>query len=94
MTQLSARVYIKVTEPSVWQNLMAVEIKPEYGIMASPDKFFGKPLINNSTELIADDGWLIDCDSLIRFVSTIKKTAGDKCVVIADTTLPDTARYT
>ena len=80
------RIYIKVTEPSVWQKLMNIEIDEGLGIYMTAVEFFGEPFDSNSTELLLDGDWSADSDSLEEFVRAIKEAAGDNCVVISDFT--------
>ena len=86
MSLISARLYVKVTEPSVWEKLMSVEMDDDLFIGESPEEFFGEPMNNNSTQLLIDSEWSPDPDSFTWFISSIKEAAGEDCVVIGDLT--------
>lgn len=82
----NARIYIKVTEPSVWEKLMDIEFDEGLGIYSSAEDLFEQPYNENSTEFMLNDEWSPELYSLEDFVSEIKEAAGDECVVVSDYT--------
>ena len=82
----NARIYIKVTEPSVWEKLMDIEFDEGLGIYSSAEDLFEQPYNENSTEFMLDDEWSPELYSLEDFVREIKDAAGDECVVVSDYT--------
>ena len=85
MSQMYARLYVKVTEPSVWKKLFKLNLE-RYGLLCSAEELFGEALATNSTELLLNDECSASFNEIYSLVNNIRNKAGSKCVVFADWT--------
>lgn len=85
MSQECARLYIKVTDPSVWEKLFKLKLDKKFWLHSAKE-IFGESLEKNSTEFILDGDFWMSSSALFSFVCDVHRVAGDDCAVFADFT--------